>query len=376
VLAAELAITGGNRGGSAGFGSGAGFWPYAMTQFPALATYLRLSLWPHPLIFDYGTVRIANAAEILPSAALVAALLGCTIWALTRTRWAEFGFLGAWFFAILAPTSLVPGTTQMIVEHRMYLPLAAVIAFAVLFTERALASLIPGAGRRGCVVLCIAIAAVGVALTLHRNENYRSELSIWADTVAKRPDNARAWNNLGIFEVGDGQPKKAVEAYEQALRIDPVFPFAENNLGIALVQANHLEEAIGHYQRAIQLKPDYAEAENNLGIALAHLGRMAEAMEHYQAALRLKPDYAECHYDLGNALARMGRLTEAVEQYSDALRLTPENAQAHCNMGSALLQLGQVNAAIAQYEEACRIDPNFATAQANLEMARRLAAGQ
>jgi Flp pilus assembly protein TadD len=373
ALVVEMAITGGNRGSSAGFGSGARWWPYLLTQFPATTEYLRLSFWPHPLVFDYGTLRIANSAEILPNAIIVFALLGYTIWALVRRPRSGFGFLGAWFFGILAPTSLVPGTTQMIVEHRMYLPLAAVVVCAVLMVDKAWAALSRVAGRLAFIVTCLAVATAGIALVIHRNETYGSELSLWNDTVAKRPENARAWNNIGIFLLRNAQPSEAIEACKAALRIDPDFPFAENNLGIALVQAGRPEEAIGHYRRAIELKPDYAEAENNLGIALARLGRMAEALAHYQAALRLKPDYAECHYDLGNALVRLGRLADAVEEYSETLRLAPDNAEAHCNLGSALLQLGQIDAAIAHYEAACRIDPGFATARANLEMARRLA---
>ncbi len=94
----------------------------------AVARYLRLSLWPHPLVFEYGTFWV-TPAQAVPYALAVAALAAATLWALARRP--ALGFLGFWFFGILAPTSLVPGTTQMIVEHRMYLPLAAVIALGV-----------------------------------------------------------------------------------------------------------------------------------------------------------------------------------------------------------------------------------------------------
>src|SRR5665213_4191827 len=47
-----------------------------------------------------------------------------------------FGFLGLWFFAILAPTSLVPGMSQTLAEHRMYLALTPVIVAVVLAVPR------------------------------------------------------------------------------------------------------------------------------------------------------------------------------------------------------------------------------------------------
>ena len=55
ILAAVLAVTTGSRGGTAGFGTGISWWAYIQIQFGAILHYLRLTVWPHPLIFDYGT---------------------------------------------------------------------------------------------------------------------------------------------------------------------------------------------------------------------------------------------------------------------------------------------------------------------------------
>ena len=129
LLIALVAGTGGNRSGSVGFGTGVSWAAYVMTQFQAIATYLRLACWPHPLVFEYGTFWV-TAAQAAPYAAAVALLAAGTTWALVRMP--ALGFLGFWFFGILAPTSLAPGTTQMIVEHRMYLPLAALAVLFVL----------------------------------------------------------------------------------------------------------------------------------------------------------------------------------------------------------------------------------------------------
>ena len=101
-------------------------WDYAMTQFGAIVGYLRLCFWPSPLVFDYGIPVARTPLEIVPYAALILCLLIVTGEAL---RWRASGFAGLSFFVILAPTStIVPLATQPIAEHRMYLPLAAVVA--------------------------------------------------------------------------------------------------------------------------------------------------------------------------------------------------------------------------------------------------------
>src|SRR6185437_13300279 len=107
-----------------GFSAGVGWWQYAETQFPAIVRYLWLCVWPSPLIFDYGTEWVKGAADLLPCIAVVAVLLAAMAAGLRRRT--ALGFLLFCFFAILAPTSLIPGNRQTAAEHRMYLPLAAV----------------------------------------------------------------------------------------------------------------------------------------------------------------------------------------------------------------------------------------------------------
>ncbi len=69
------------RSGTSGFGSGISFARYGLTQFPAIGHYLRLSFWPHPLVFDYGTRWVAGLAAVWPSALIVSGLIGATAWA-------------------------------------------------------------------------------------------------------------------------------------------------------------------------------------------------------------------------------------------------------------------------------------------------------
>ncbi|MGA3008404.1 MAG: hypothetical protein ABSE59_11000, partial [Opitutaceae bacterium] len=120
LLLGYLVIATGGRGTSAGFGLKVPWWSYALTQFRAIVRYLRLSFWPHPLVFYYGTTLATRPAEIIPYALIVLLLAIGTVFALWRRP--AIGFLGCWFFAILAPSSsIVPVVTETMSEHRMYL---------------------------------------------------------------------------------------------------------------------------------------------------------------------------------------------------------------------------------------------------------------
>ena len=333
VLAGLVASTGGNRGGSIGFGIGVPWWAYALTQFRAVITYLRLAAWPHPLIFDRGPMWVSRPMDVAPYALAVAALIAASVFALRQPAERSpglraLGFAGAWFFIILAPTSsIVPGTTQMIVEHRMYLPLAAILALGVVGA----AALI---GRRGLVALLL-LALPLAWLTARRNEAYRSNLSIWSDTVSRAAAN----------------------------------PLAQSNLAEALENAGQFNEAITHAKEALRLRPDLVDAQVNLGLALAAVGRRDEAVAYYEAALRTHPELASIHNDLGLILVDEGRLPAAIVQFEAALRLDPGAVSTRNNYGAALLKLGRAAESIPQFERALRSDPSRLETRRNLAKA-------
>ncbi len=357
LLGFLVVSTGGSRNGSAGFSSGMPWWTYALTQLPAIVHYLRLSLWPHPLIFDYGTSVVTHAADVIPCALIIAALATGTIIGLRR--WPVIGFAGVWFFAILAPSSsVVPVVTETMAEQRMYLPLAAVIVLVVL-------GIYAWAGRLGACALLAAAVLLGF-LSWKRNQDYGSELSIWSDTVAKRPENARAHNNLGEVLCRAGREADALPQYQEAVRLKPTDPDYNYNLATDLSSVGRVQESLGPFVETLRLVPDYAKAYLNYGLALMKLGRTSQAIEQYNDALRINPDYVEAHNNLGIAFAQRGQMPEAIAQFAEALRLNPDAADAHNNLGFAFLQTGRLAEARRQFEEALRINAGFDEAHNNL----------
>ena len=351
VLAALVASTGGNRGGSAGFGVAINGWDYGLTQFEAVARYLRLALWPHPLVFEYGTFRAAGPG-LLPCALLVLLLAAATLWGLTRPAAGHggaraAGFLGAWFLVILMPTSLTPGMIQIIAEHRMYLSLAAVLAAGMLGADALAAKLGLAPSIRLAAFLAAALAC-GL-LTFRRNAIYHSGVALWGDTVAKRPDGAVAVYNLGVALDQAGRLPEAAAQFVRAAQLRPDLAAPHYDLGFALYQMGRLEEAVAQYREALRIDPRSPLTRNSLGVALAALGRPLEAADQYAEALRLKPDYAQAQDNWGNALLQLGQVPEAAAHYGEAVRIDPDSAVAHYNLANALLRLGRRAEAEAQF---------------------------
>lgn len=372
LLLALLIAGTGDRGGTVATGGPALWRAYALSQFSAVAHYLRLAIWPRPLVIDYGFAPEPLGREGLMSAIAVVVLLGAaTVLALWRRP--KLGFLGLWFFLILAPTSsIVPIVTEPMAEHRMYLPLAAIVALAVLAIYGAAARLCRGRSPTGvgaalaCLAVCVVPAAALGGMTAERNEDYRSPLALWSDTVRSLPGNAGARNNLGDALLQQGRIQDALVQYREAVRLSPGFAGARLNLANALLKTGQPREALAESAEAVRLSPDSVRTRETFAHALAETGRLSEAIAQYEQALRLDPRAAEAHRSLGSVLLRSNRVPDAIAEYRAALRLAPEDAESHAYLGFALAKSARVAEAIAEYDEALRIAPGLIDARVNL----------
>ena len=345
---------------SVGFGLGVTWWTYLLTECQAVVLYLKLSLWPDPLVFDYGPIFVNRALSVLPQALVLGGAIGGVLLAWTRKP--ALGFVAGWFFIVLAPTSsVVPLVLQPIAENRAYLPLLGIVTLVVLGV-RAMA------GPRGLYVTLALAALFGVS-TVQRNQTYRTESALWEDTIAKRPENPRAQTNLGSVLFRQGRNSEAMKLFASAVRLDPTYPEAQNDLGYGALFLDDVSTAIPHLQEAVRLRPNFAMARKNLAAAYNAAQRFTEALPLGESALRLAPLLPEAHYNIGESLMGLGRVAESVAQFEAELRLQPEHTNALYLLGRALLNLDRPGEAMPALEHVIRLAPDFAEAYNDLGLA-------
>ncbi len=346
---------------------------YLATQAGVIVHYLRLSLWPAGLCLDYDWPMASSLGDVIAPGLVIVALLSATAWGLIRRSW--LGFAGAWFFLILAPTSSLIPIKDPAFEHRMYLPLAGLIAVVVIGGQIALKNILRrlscGANATRTIQggLMVAVAILLGYGTYQRNKDYRSELVMWADVAAKRPHNARARVALGNALLARNRIDDAIAAYREAVGIRPDLADAQCALGMGLAKKGALDEAVAAYREALRLDPNHPQAHYNLANVLGRQGKTDDAIHAYRESLRIQPQYAEAHCNLGNALAKQERWDEAIAEYRTAIQIKPDLANSHNNLGEAFLELGKLDEAVEAFREAIRIRPDYANAHANLAAA-------
>ena len=307
-----------SRGGTAGFGNDSTIIiRYILTQCRALIRYLQLSFWPSGLVFDYGTYMVKSANEVLPFITLTVLLIIATAAGfLFRPK---IAFAGIFIFAVLSPSSsLVPVLTQTAAEHRMYLPLAALIFLVVSGISHALQKVFEKVNALSLTriatagVLSVTPVLILGNLTVQRNKDYKSEFSIWLDTSRKHPKNARAAMYIGSSilnrnggNISDKEISEAIEMFDRAIAADPDYALSYANRGLAFYKGKRFNEALEDYSRAIEMKLGRAELFNNRGILLAEMGRTVEAIEDFKSAVNLDPKFSSAHCNLGSAHSKI-----------------------------------------------------------------------
>lgn len=362
----------------AGFGqSGITPMQYALSQCGVLLHYLFLSFWPGPLCLDYWWPVAKTAGEVIPGAIVILTLLALTGWALVRRP--PWGFVGAWFFLILAPSSSVMPIVDLAFEQRMYLSLASIACVVTVVLFRLCQRISERPLVRFAAAVFVLAAALGVR-TFVRNIDYASQLSMWGDVVAKRPNSPRGHNNYGLALFHDQQFDAAELHYRRALELEPVYWQAWYNLGLLHETRGDPEWAIAHYTRTLELndypdaRPRLANLHNTKGLALRAEKKLPSAETEFRAAIKHDPGFWPARFNLGLVLTQQGKFAEAIPEYKETLRLNPSYTEAthqlsfaHRDWGIALLKENKIDAAVERLAEAVVIFPQGGATQALIE---------
>jgi protein O-mannosyl-transferase len=387
-----------------GFDTNVSGWTYLLNQAPILLTYLRLTFWPRNLVLDYGIPQPLTLADVwLPMIAVIAMAIVVLVLLVRRP---QAGFLGAWCFITLAPTSsIIPIATEVGADRRMYLPLAGLVVLGVLGTYRAL--MLRATPSRQAVGLA---AALGVcvllsAATIQRNREYESKLSILQTTVDRKP-HPRSYLMLGTTLLEMGRRQEAVPYLERA-REEPGASFvlgvdhiaegrlaagadelerflqqapkhrqamdARESLGRAYSALNQLDKAAAQLTEVVRLQPGRGPAHAYLGEVLLRQGRTADGVREFQIAADLQPGNPDALRLLGIAQGQTGQLSAAAATFRRVIELDPLNARGHYLLGSALASSGQVAAAVPHFARAVELDPKDAKAREDLRRAEAYA---
>ena len=74
--------------------------------------------------------------------------------------------------------------------------------------------------------------------------------------------------------------------------------FLYNMLGLVYAQSNEINKAIQNYEEAVRINPKYIDAYNNLALAYYNLGEVDNAIENLQEAIKINENFYIAHNNL------------------------------------------------------------------------------
>ena len=159
------------------------------------------------------------------------------------------------------------------------------------------------------------------------------------------------------------------------------------NQGTAAITAGNNTAAIQAFDQAITLEPSYFEAWDAKADALNRDGQFSDALSASDRALGINPEYVQGWINQGQILYNIGYyyedqktdLTKANEYYSQqllafekAISLDPASADAWFNKGYALAGMKRYDEAIAAFDKVKEINPDYPKIDQNKKIAQQL----
>ncbi len=335
---------------------------YFLTEFRVMITYIRLAFLPinQNLDYDYPIYKNILELPVLGSIIFLLAILYGAKKLFSKYRLLSFSII--WFLATLLPESGSYALGDVIVEHRLYLPMAGYSLFIV-------AGMFYLLGRKNIKMMVWALVMAitcNLILTYERNKVWKNDLTLWNDTVIKSPHKARPYNGRGLVFLHQGDLTKAMADLNKAVELNPSYAEAYNNRGLVYGNQRKYPGALTDFTKAIKLDPTDSQAYNNRGFIYAAQGDLTHALQEINKAIELNPDYADAYYNLGKIYTLQGKLSQAISGYNNAISIDPDYENAYNNRGSVYFQQGAIARAVLDYRKAIDLKPDNTEACFNL----------
>ena len=196
--------------------------------------------------------------------------------------------------------------------------------------------------------------------------------------LAGVPKAAYDFYSKGTDAAAKGDTKKAVEMFEQAIKLHPTFTMALADLGMQYMRLGQMDKAVITYGALLKIKDTDAGAHLNLGIAYYNLSstsiaaknldeasqRLSDAEQHLTQAIKLNSRGPNAHYYLGLVFIRLRKYKEAQSEMELAISGGGENlAPAHKYLGGLYMSAKKNKEAADQLEKYLQLEPQATDAE-------------
>lgn len=222
--------------------------------------------------------------------------------------------------------------------------------------------------------LTISIIVLYASLTWLRNPVWKDNFTLFTTDAKNSAESAKVRNAAGGELLAQALKVDSITAIryrteavghlQKAVTIHPTYKNAWLLLGNAFYYLTNFDQAIQAFKQALLLDPEYADASKNMGLAYRDGGRIAgeilgdlpKATTYLKEAAALLPEDYEAHRLAGIAFGFSGNKLEAISYFQRAAQIKPDLSDAWFNLGTAYYQAGDPKNGALFYQKAVSID--------------------
>jgi protein O-mannosyl-transferase len=332
--------------------------------------YIQKIVWPYNLAIYYPFPQSMPPTWQIIFALIFLSLMTFLMFSFLKNMpWLTIGWL--WYFGTLIPVIglLQNGLWPEMADRWAYIPtigLFIIIAWGV-------PALLAGLQKEKFVISMFSAAflIIIVITTWNQIKYWSSNQKLFSHAIEVTKNNPVSQYNLANEFQNEKNYLKAINHYNEALKMKPDAAKIHNNLGNAYAKIKKYEKAITHYNESLKLESDVSDTHNNIGNAFLHLSQFEKALYHYTKAIQIDPKSETSYFNMGLLLEKQNKHNMAINYFSKSIQLKPDNAEAHLALGNSLVEVGRLIDAEKHYSEAIALDSTIEDAKINLSIIKK-----
>lgn len=200
--------------------------------------------------------------------------------------------------------------------------------------------------------------------------NYRKAIDAYDQSIELNPEHTMAYYSRGVAKHQLEDYAGAIDDYTAALKQNPEIAYIYYNRGLARHALGAYDSAIADYTHAIKRNFGEVAAYERRAKANRKLGKHARAIADYTHIIKQNPKAAAIYKKRAKAKGKLGNHAEAIDDFNKAIELNPEDASAYKRRGNAKRKLGDYNGAVDDYTAAIKLNAEYVYAYYNRGLAR------
>ncbi|MGC8866131.1 MAG: tetratricopeptide repeat protein [Bacteroidales bacterium] len=353
----------------------------AATGFTGLLHYLKLMIWPHPLLFYYGydTFPVTGWGNLR---AILSLLLHATLFVLALLNFKKrpllaygilFYLIGiAMYSNVLVPVVGIVGDRFTYLASIGFAITAAWLIFSLIRIKPE--ALKPHSRFPGKIILPLLILLVPYTLqSFSRNQDWKNLETLYKADIDYLPRSVKAntqyagnllYNTYQAMQAANRPPKKEIidemiRHYELSLKILPTYYDALTGLGTvySTLLGEH-RKAIPYFEAALKSDSLNVAGYINLAFVWRQLGDNKMAKYFYSKVLQRDSTKVKAYFKLAEIYFEEGNKEEAIRLNLLATRFDPYTDVPYLNIGNYHLLSKDTLTAVEWYEKAAEKQPN------------------